>query len=226
MTAEKREKVLDKVRKMLALAGNNPSEEEAQSAMLLAQKLMVKHNLTMDDVEVPNEEKEVTEETVTGFTRTPWWYKSLGSIIAGNFKCECFYRNRNGQSSVRFLGLAEDVQIAKEIYKYAFDSINYHARKYVRRVRDNGGNTKGVRNDFVVGYLEGLKAKFEEQKEANKEDWGLVLVLDPAVQDVLDNMKFTKSKPSRATRQGNAEAYSSGYKHGNSFAPRAGNIEG
>ncbi len=44
------EQKLDKLRKLLAKTKNNPSQEEAQSVLLLAQRLMVKWNIDMAEV--------------------------------------------------------------------------------------------------------------------------------------------------------------------------------
>lgn len=38
-------KIADKIQKLLSLAGNNPSQEEAQAALLKAQKLMAQYNI-------------------------------------------------------------------------------------------------------------------------------------------------------------------------------------
>jgi len=43
------ERILEKLKKVLAKANNNPSAEEAKAAMLIAQRIMVKNNLCMDD---------------------------------------------------------------------------------------------------------------------------------------------------------------------------------
>lgn len=43
MTDTKKAKIADKIQKLLALAGNNPSEEEAQAALLKAQELMAEY---------------------------------------------------------------------------------------------------------------------------------------------------------------------------------------
>lgn len=40
-------KMLEKVQKLLALAGNNPSEQEAKAAAMKAQKLIAQYNLDM-----------------------------------------------------------------------------------------------------------------------------------------------------------------------------------
>lgn len=45
------EKIVAKIQKLFALAGNNPSEQEAASALLKAQALLAKYNLSQADVE-------------------------------------------------------------------------------------------------------------------------------------------------------------------------------
>ena len=50
-------KILEKIKKVLELSKNNPSAAEAESALLMAQKLMVQYNLTMEDVEGTTQEK-------------------------------------------------------------------------------------------------------------------------------------------------------------------------
>ena len=43
-------KIADKIQKLLSLAGNNPSQEEAQAALMKAQKLMADYNVSMSDL--------------------------------------------------------------------------------------------------------------------------------------------------------------------------------
>lgn len=47
---DKMSQIADKIQKLLALAGNNPSQEEAQAALLKAQALMAKYNLKESDI--------------------------------------------------------------------------------------------------------------------------------------------------------------------------------
>ena len=44
-------KIINKIIKLLALAGNNPNEDEAKSARQKAEKLMEQHNIKMEDIE-------------------------------------------------------------------------------------------------------------------------------------------------------------------------------
>ena len=43
-------KVIFKIQNLLELAYDAPNDEEGQTALLMAQKLMVKHNLSMNDI--------------------------------------------------------------------------------------------------------------------------------------------------------------------------------
>ena len=59
--------IISKIEKLLALAGNNPSEAEAQAAMLKAQKLMAEHNLDLAQFkDKPQEKKEAIKDYVEG----------------------------------------------------------------------------------------------------------------------------------------------------------------
>ena len=43
-------KIIDKIQNLLELSYDAPNDEEGQTALLMAQKLMVKHNLSMRDL--------------------------------------------------------------------------------------------------------------------------------------------------------------------------------
>ena len=47
----KEQKIIETIKKCLALASNNPSEEEARAAALKAQQLLAKYNIALADVE-------------------------------------------------------------------------------------------------------------------------------------------------------------------------------
>lgn len=83
-------KIIEKVRKILAKANNNPSMEEAETVMLIAQRIMVENNLCIDDVnltEVNEIRKEAIEVKLSDKMRLSWWEKNLSGIIAKNFRC-------------------------------------------------------------------------------------------------------------------------------------------
>ena len=55
-----KEKIIEKIKKALALANNNKNPNEAQAAMLMAQKMMAKYHIEMQEIE-ESEESEIQE---------------------------------------------------------------------------------------------------------------------------------------------------------------------
>jgi hypothetical protein len=62
MEAADREKLIERIRKLLALADNNPSESEAAAALERASAIMAEHNLTMAHVDALGTGDERIEE--------------------------------------------------------------------------------------------------------------------------------------------------------------------
>ncbi|GED69412.1 hypothetical protein BRE01_31140 [Brevibacillus reuszeri] len=214
------ENILRKVRKALALASNNPSEQEAQSAMLMAQRVLAEHGLSIQDVqESENEqEKNVIHEHATEYGKTIWWKKRLSAIVAENFRCFSYINKRSNASQIRFVGLDSDVSLAIEIFKFACETIQYHLSKYRQELKESGYRKVEVTymgNDYLKGYLRGLDQKFKEQVEKN--NWGLVLVKDALVVQEHESMNLKKSKPTGASFGGNNGAYERGFTDGKSF---------
>ena len=224
-TVKKNERVLDKVKKMLALAGNNPSKEEAESALLMAQRMLAKYGLSMEDVDTMEDVvKEIVNEGVTEYAKTPWWHKSMAMIIASNFKCSVYTSRSGGYSRIKFVGVKEDVDVAREVFNYAIDIANKKALQFTRKIRDRGENTKGIRNDFLLGFLNGIEAKFQEQVQSDA-TLALAIVVPKEVTDYVENnLTLRKGRASRVTALGNAEAKSEGYHAGKSFTPIGGYV--
>lgn len=108
---EKREdKLLAKIHKLLALSkSGNPYE--AAKALEMAQKLMEKHNIHQDDVEMSEHQSEVLFAK-----RTPVYVHNLASIIQKCFGVECYF-NEGIKTKAVFLGENERPKIAS----YCFD---------------------------------------------------------------------------------------------------------
>jgi Protein of unknown function (DUF2786) len=224
-------KILNKIKKTLKLANESKSEGEAQAAMLAAQRLLAKHDLTMEDVgdgEVTKKDKSVVYKQVSEESgRIPWWKKNLSAVIAENFRCNSMMQPLGYRlSAIYFLGLEEDVRIASEVYAYAEMMVDKLAKSYVGKVYRSGRDTKGVRNIFITGFIVGLQRMFEEQVE--QEGWGLVLKQDALVVERHESMnagehKQTGIKPMLAEDE---HAYRSGYDQGKNFASDKKGIEG
>ncbi len=213
------EGVLRKIQKALALAKDNSSVHESQTALLLAQKLMLQHGISAADIESKHaQSKEISHSNVTKFGRTPWWKRQLGFIIAQNFRCTMYIKREGTRNRVMFLGLKEDVEIAIQVYQYAEVFLQHHAQEYCRSIKSRI-KTRTVynryRNKFMMGYLAGLYSKFQEQVKQN--DWGLVLVKDEVVLAEEERLNLVPRKLKTPTLSRSKDAFMKGYIKGRQF---------
>lgn len=216
------EKSIDKIRKLLALA-SSPNEHEAQSALLKAQELLAKHNLSMSDIGNIEQEEEVVEFTIDApFSKMKWRYL-LASVIADNFRCYCWGvkdRASNGYcKKVTFLGKESDVEVCKTMYTYARKFIESNIRRMQRELNSQGYNSKGVASSYGIGFCRGLEKQFEEQLKAHQE-WGLVLSKPHDVIKAYEAMSsgFMDKKLKASS---SSTYYNKGFDDGKKFTPNA-----
>lgn len=206
ISAEKREKMIDKIKKMLALAENNPSMEEGLSAALQAQKLMAKYNIHEEDVTL----EEIKDEICSVFTQQKHnshllsWRKTLASIVAKNFRCKCYL---SGQDVV-FRGYKKDAEIALEVYLSLYTIGNQLASKAYAEQKERIGTGKGAYTSYVTGFLTGVDEGLSVQCTA------LMIIVPKEVEE--EYAQFSAGfKTSKTTlRVNNAELYNKGKAEG------------
>ncbi|AEG58983.1 hypothetical protein Desru_0699 [Desulforamulus ruminis DSM 2154] len=211
------DKIINKIRKVLALTKSN-YQEEAQAALLKAQELMAQHGITMSEIEISSKEvdleKQVVDTCVSESRRNTWYEKNLSSIIGKNFRCHPYV---TGGKGIYFIGLKEDVEIAKEIYLYALTTMLYLATNYVKENRNKiiRITSKQLKNDYMIGFLNGLKKRFEEQVESK--GYALILAKDALVVQAVEEKNLIKKKGSKIVIAGSLDARQTGYRDGRNF---------
>jgi hypothetical protein len=88
-----REKLAERIRKLLALAGNNSNEHEAIAAMERASELMAEHNLTMAHVDALGTGDERVEDTYRSAHARQTWARSIWAEVAELNFCFWCYRS-------------------------------------------------------------------------------------------------------------------------------------
>lgn len=209
-------KVVEKIKKLLALSESS-NENEAQISLLKAQELLAKYKLSLKEVkEFKIYNSSIKEKVSTvSFTKAKW-KSELAQLIADNFGCYHFFKTR-GTNVITFFGREEDIIVCNIVLEYAVDCINNTVKKLRYQYSKEGYSTKGLENDYALGFIEGLNNKFEEQKRKNQE-WGLVLVKDAEVVESYGNKKFKRSIDTSTQFKGYKEAYYQGCKEGEKFS--------
>ena len=199
------EQVIEKIRKLLNLSQSS-NENEAQSAMLMAQKLMAQYNIAMSQVEDAVEDHDVVEESADKKAHRTRWKRALARCVADNFKCD-MYMKGNGSYATVFVGKKESLEICKAVYEAAVRFIDLNFAKWWNMEGKWQGweelplfRSIRMKDSYARGFIHNLKEKFEAQKvTADKEGWGLVLVKDADVTAHMQAMKFAGSISNSAT---------------------------
>lgn len=160
---ESREKILKKIENLLALAGNNPSENEAIAAALKAQELMAKYNIELAEVQDERPAEKIVMEKYAPKANCHYvrkWRYTLANIVAKNFCCKTYVINRE---TTVFYGYEKDAKIAVEVFKFLFETGNKLADRYWRKCKKEGKETKGVLNTYLIGFCDGIKEVLDKQ---------------------------------------------------------------
>ena len=202
--------VLRKIKDLLALgdSNRNNSEEEAKAAMLKAQQLMAKYDISAEEVEGEEEEQyshEVCEHKWDYAYRIP-----LAHVLADNFRCMVYCKGKK----VVFMGHPSDAKICKATFEFAYKFIQKRGNAIYNKRYSMGYPTKGVFNSYAHGFIVGLKEAFDVQCLA------LAIVTPPDVIDEFDNLsknwgtKHSKGISQDATDLG---SWKQGHKDGKQF---------
>lgn len=189
VSPEKRESLIKKIKKMFALAENNPSQEEATAAALQAQKLMMKYNIHEDDVTL----EEIRDDIASVFSQQKHnshllkWRTFLANIVAKNFRCKSYLHGKD----VVFRGYKQDAEIALEVYTILYETGDTLAGKSYREQKERTGSGKGAYNSFVMGFLKGVEESFGEQSTA------LMVIVPQEVEEEFE--EFSKDFVTRTT---------------------------
>lgn len=111
---EDKQKILDRVAKLMNLGKDQAGTPEGESALKMASVLMAKHRIKESEIDMSTDS--LLEDFVEGYTdQGGWrqWVVDLSSAIANTFDCKFFYRAtkyEDGQFTLTFIGTDSDVE--------------------------------------------------------------------------------------------------------------------
>lgn len=194
-------RILDKIEKLLALSGSN-QEHEANSAMIKAHELMLKHNI--DVIETQKD-------------------RTFGSIYLGDV------RNRRRREDLALSRLLRDFYFVKCIWVYAYqpEEYEYHKKGYILEINGTMANLKiaqyiwhfiqryidrrledwrketgikgAYRSNFGEGVIEGFSSKLhaEQMKKEKEAEENAIVTLDDPLLEEYYNTRHPKTVSTR-----------------------------
>ena len=173
--------VISKIKKLLEL-GKSPNENEAATAMLKAQKLLLKHNLDLATVKSATKQTgdEIIEDSLSilraGIAR---WESYLINGIVSTMNCRYFLRMKfdavgRRRSDIVIVGHTTDIKVATYFYEYLIDACNDLAKAHLKGKQfAKQSQRKLYRESYLYGVtcnvIERLKKQYNDTIEASHE---------------------------------------------------------
>lgn len=206
-------KIIEKIQNLLELAYDAPNDEEGQTALLMAQRLMVKHNLSMNDLTNSKTQKDIGETIGTWEYRLPWWQEKLAGILGENFRCKTIRRRlpEDGITQIIFFGYQSDAEFCSKVYEGSLLYLKYRLKRLFPTV--SRARWKDYKKSYLLGFLNGIDQRFQDQAQSS-EEFGLMVKI-PA--EVLEEQRLRMGKlESRSLKieiEVDYEAYIAGLEH-------------
>jgi len=130
------DRILDRVRKMLALANDSAATEgERDNALRMAYNLLAKHNLTVEDVKARGQQPAEEERIDNAFTS--WsqpWARTVFHAVAKLFFCNYYTSGKLSSTKMRhiYVGKVSNATTAALMGEYLVTSILRECRKLYR----------------------------------------------------------------------------------------------
>lgn len=183
------EKLIDKIRKLMAKAEGTDNQAEADAFMAKANSLLVKHNLSMSSIDVKDNANGITEGEQIAFGEKKeegTWETYLMAAVSSYNLCESILHKRRKVKggTITIIGSTENVEIVMYIYAVARDTIRRLSRKaystYRKRVVDEHAHlgteqemlkagALSYRMPWIRSYLKGAVAGLIQKLEAAKQ---------------------------------------------------------
>lgn len=232
---DKMKKVLDTLQKLKAFyesAKKNDSEGEVEAAAAQINKLLIKYNLTMEDIEERKEESKIIKEEVSGmnYAMRGWWEVQLTNVLCRFNLCESFTYGRHYEQ-ILIVGKKENVELVKWMKEtfakryVAISKVRY--KEYKKKIEEGIIYTDDVptlhryQRSYLMGVCDGLARKLQEIKDENERQYAqqvtaLVVNNKSALQQFYqsEGMRFGKryTMNSGSCSDARHKGYTDGYK--------------
>lgn len=221
ISEDKKQALLNKVQALLNLAAKNSgaTEHEAASAYAMAQDLLKKYNLSLDDADIKNEK--VLEQMIEFGMNQPVWLSALFNQVCRTFYCQPL---KWGRGRFSLAGQITDINVCKFTFDYLRETIDRMAVRYANENKGLG-HAKSIKASYSLGMVNTISAKLQmikaerdaqENPEMTSKVNAMVLVKTNLVADYIKNTygKLRNISSSVSYGKGSMESYSQGKEDG------------
>lgn len=158
-----KEKVLDKIKKCLALS-QSANEHEAAQALRQAQALMKKYEVNAEDVALSKVSEQKADRKMA-FKLADWQW-GVANMIADIFGCESYQRGK----AMMFYGIGNRAEISAYAFDVVYRQISADRRKFLKtcRARKPAHRTY-LADQFCGGWIVGAWRTVKKFEMSNEE---------------------------------------------------------
>jgi len=164
LTGEEKEKLIDKIKKLMALS-HSPNEHEAALAAARAREMLDKYDLSLTEVE--RNDEEIIEHKVDTGTREPrLWMGRLAVSVSKAFNCRVFRM----YGIMVFCGTRADTQVADYTYMFLFRTVKRLSKEHRASLarsgiwdRDyKGYGSRAYMQSYALGVVNAIDQRLKE----------------------------------------------------------------
>lgn len=209
----KKEKCIEIINKLLRLS-NSSNEHEAKLALEKAYTLMLKYDISKDDVGEPMGEV-IEYKTSIYYTE----YKNnyictLANNIAEFYRCvSCStYTNKSKKRTVVLMGNKDDCKIAESVILFIKSHVDKWFTEYRRKNRRKYTleYLQATRNNYGEGFTKAIIELLEDKRKFAQQEWGLVVTIPQEAIDYKNALEHHTLKADFFDTNGLAEGYIDG----------------
>lgn len=206
--------VIEKIKKLLALA-NSSNEHEAALAAGHAQRLLAEHNLAMADIEASHR-PDKADKVETAVSKTlPKWMRHLSAGVSDAFDCQAVHHPAAGKMT--FIGVGADVQITAYTFAYLDRTVRKLCGAYMKGQALSttaGRHRELMRQSYYLGAVSTIISRLREQKSETPVTTGaLVPVKEGLIRQAMNEIGTLRTMRSRRSYI-NSDAYACGQADG------------
>jgi hypothetical protein len=163
-TALDKTPVIDKIKKLLALA-NSSNEHEAALAASHAQRLLSEHNLAMADIEAVHKPDKADQVETSVSKSLPKWMRHLSAGVSSAFDCQAIHHPATGKMT--FIGVGADAQVAAYTFTYLDRTIRKLCGSYMKQQSVStitNRHRELMRQSYYLGAVSTITTHLGKQK--------------------------------------------------------------
>lgn len=158
MKNEEQSKIIEKIKKCLALSRSS-NQNEAQAALRQAQKMMASYNVSESDIKASTVEDFYVK--AGALSRPAAWENMLVSMVCKAFGCDAVHKRHGKTAHWSFIGVGSSAQVAGYAFEVLYRQLKKARKDYLNQYYDGSSvQLKTRRGDiFCIGWIDAVNQK-------------------------------------------------------------------